>query len=590
MNAMSATTPCVAADGYGFSYADTGPRRLDGLTFRVAAGERVAVMGATGAGKTTLMASLNGLIPHHIEGDATGELRICGRPVGSSRISDLVRDVGLVMQDAEAQITGATVLEDATVGPANLGLPRDDVMARARAALRAVGLEGLESRAASQLSGGQQQRLAMAGVLAMRPRILALDEPTSELDPAGARDVIDVIDGLSRDAGTTVLLATHDGELACRWADRLLVLESGRLAYDGPPAPFLTDAARVARAGLRQPDAPAVVHALRTKGLLTSDDDDSTAGRGATVESVARFLGPRLPARTRGRGGTPRPAPQTPEEPPEGSPAGPPPVLGTCDLSYIYPSGVRALDGVSLQVRRGEFVALLGRNGAGKSTFARCLDGLLRPASGTVTVLGRPTDGRPVHELAGQVGYVFQNPDHQIFSASVFDEIAFGLRNRGAGEEQVRDVVERVAGQVGLDERLDVHPFRLGRSERQRLAVAGVLALEPEILVLDEPTTGQDWPGAAAMMGLARRLNEAGRTILMITHDMAVAARYARRAVVFDEGRLIADGDMTSLFADQDLLGRAGLRAPQVSLLARRLGMPTVTTVEEFVAAWEAGR
>lgn len=584
---MSAATPCVAADGYGFSYADSGRRQLDGLTFQVAAGERVAVMGATGAGKTTLMASLNGLIPHHIEGDATGELRICGRPVGSSRISDLVRDVGLVMQDAEAQITGTTALEDATIGPANLGLPRDEVMARARAALRTVGLEGLEGRATSQLSGGQQQRLAMAGVLAMRPRILALDEPTSELDPAGARDVIDVIDRLSRDAGTTVLMATHDGELACQWADRLLVLQSGRLAYDGPPTAFLADAARVAKAGLRQPDGPAVVHALRANGLLTGGDGGPVAGCGATLETVARFLEPRLPARARGRAATPRPAPQAPDQVSEGSLAGPPPALSICDLRYVYPSGVAALDGISLQVRRGEFVALLGRNGAGKSTFARCLDGLLRPASGTVTVLGRPTAGRPVHELAGQVGYVFQNPDHQIFSATVFDEIAFGLRNRGAGEEQVRGVVERVAGQVGLGGRLDVHPLRLGKGERQRLAVAGVLALEPEILVLDEPTTGQDWPGSVAVMDLARRLNEAGRTILMITHDMAVAARYARRAVVFDEGRLIADGDMTSLFADQELLERAGLRAPQVSLLARRLGMPTVTTVEDFVAAWE---
>ena len=571
---------CLQATDYGFRYDGSDRHQLQAVRFAVRPGERVAVMGATGAGKTTLAMSLNGLVPHHHDGEVTGDLVVLGSSVPDSTINELVRRVGLVMQDPESQITGRTVLEDAAVGPANLGLDREAVLARARDALGRVGLAELEERDTGHLSGGQQQRLAIAGILAMAPQLLVLDEPTSELDPAGAERVFEVIRSVSGDDGRTVVLVEHAPELVAEWADRLLVLVEGRLVYDGVPAGFFSAPELVDAAALRQPGAAAVVSALRDADLLPSEalahpllqDGLVPVSVAAAVDLLRRHVP--VTARARAVDAEPPPADDRPV------------VLRAVDLEHRYPSGVLALDGVSVDVRHGDFVALLGSNGAGKTTFARHLNGLLRPTGGTVEVYGRPTAGRPLHELATEVGYVFQNPDHQIFATSVFDEVAFGLRNQGRAEDDVAERVRNVVAQVGMTEHLHTHPYRLGKGQRQRLAVASVLALQPDILVIDEPTTGQDWAGSLAMMELVRSLNGAGHTIVMITHDMALAARYARRALVFDGGRVAADRPVRDLFVDGDLLRRAQLRPPQVTELALALGMAPVTSVDEFVHAW----
>lgn len=564
---------CIEARDYGFRYDAADEPQLRNLTFAIRQGERVAIMGATGAGKTTLAMSLNGLVPHHHEGEVSGHLCIDGHDVAATTITQLVRDVGLVMQDAEAQVTGRTVGEDAAVGPANLGLPKHEVLIRARAALEQVGMGGLERRATSQLSGGQLQRLAIAGILAMKPRILVLDEPTSELDPAGAAQVLSVLHALSDEPdGPTVILVTHEPELVMEWASRLLVLGDGRLIYDGAPAAFFVDTDLVRRSGVRQPGVVSAVVALREAEAIAA------IPLPVTMEEAVALLRPHR------RAGEVVVAPR--DEPPV-APKNPP-VLRTVALSHRYPSGVVALAGVSVDIHEGEFVALLGANGAGKTTFARHLNGLLRPTTGIVEVNGRATAGRPVHELAAEVGYVFQNPDHQIFAASVFDEVAFGLRNRGVGEREIAERVQAVAHRVGLDGQLRTHPYRLGKGQRQRLAVASVLATEPGMLVIDEPTTGQDWSGSLATMELVQSLSDEGHTILMITHDMALAARYARRALVFDQGRIVADRDMRALLGDGDLLHRARLARPHVTELAVRLGLSPVGTPEDFVVAWGA--
>lgn len=570
--AENTISTCIQADAYGFRYEDTAEPQLRGITLQIPVGERVAIMGATGAGKTTLVMSLNGLVPHHHDGDVEGGLTVLDRQVAASRITDLVRDVGLVMQDPESQITGQRVLDDAAVGPANLGLAKAEVLARARQALERVGMSDLEDRDTAHLSGGQQQRLAIAGILAMSPQLVVLDEPTSELDPAGAEQVFDVVRSLS-EGNQTVLLVTHEPELVVDWADRLLVLAGGQLVHDGPPADFFANADLVEAAALRAPGATEAVSALRRAGLVEA------ATTPVTIDAAVDVLRPQLPAAA-----TSSAAIAEPEA--AGRPGDV--VVRTRYLAHRYPSGVDALAGVSVDIRQGDFIALLGRNGAGKTTFARHLNGLLRPTSGSVEVSGRPTDDRPLHDLATEVGYVFQNPDHQIFAASVFDEVAFGLRNEGREPDDVEARVRAVVERVGMGDFLHTHPYRLGKGQRQRLAVASVLALEPSVLVVDEPTTGQDWSGSIAMMELVRSLNESGHTIIMITHDMALAARYARRALVFDGGRMVTDRAVRDLFADDELLRRAHLRPPQVTQLAMRLGLPPVTSVKELVQVWKA--
>ncbi|MQA02489.1 MAG: ATP-binding cassette domain-containing protein [Streptosporangiales bacterium] len=560
------------ADGLSFRYRGTDERQLDDVSFRIETGERVAIMGATGAGKTTLVMTFNGLIPHHHAGQMYGYLTSAGLDTVDHDVVDLVRHVGMVMQDPEAQITGRTAIDDATVGPANLGLPREEVFERAHRALDAVGLADLADRDTGQLSGGQQQRLAIAGILAMEPEILVLDEPTSELDPDGTAHVFAVVEKVTDQPGQTAVLVEHEPELVAQWASRLLVLHDGKLVHDGPPGQFFADPVRSREARLRPPQVVSVCCALQDRGVLQQGEV------AVTVDEGVDLLRDRVPhgARAHGRAtSATRPDPSVPV------------AVNARGVSHRYPSGVQALSDVDLAVHEGEFVALLGRNGAGKTTFARHLNGLLRPTVGELLVNDRPTAGRKVSELATEVGYVFQNPDHQIFAASVRDEVAFGLRNAGVAADQAEAKVEEVLELVGMREHIDDHPFRLGKGQRQRLAVASVLALEPQVLVVDEPTTGQDWHGSVAIMELIRELNEAGRTIVMITHDMPLVAAYAHRAVVFDAGRLIADLPVPELFAAEDVLAKAQLSAPQVTRLAKALGLPPVTTVDAFAELWD---
>jgi energy-coupling factor transporter ATP-binding protein EcfA2 len=557
----------IAADSFSFSYAGSGEWQLSAVDLRIRRGERVAVMGATGAGKSTLAMALNGLVPHHHEGQVDGRLVVDGLSTTEHEVPELVRHVGLVMQDPETQITGATVLDDAAVGPANFGLPRATVFDRARRALAQVGMADLEDRDAGRLSGGQKQRLVVAGVLAMESDVLVLDEPTSELDPVGTAEVFEVVREVSADGDATVVLIEHEPELVAEWADRLVVLVEGRVAYDGSPAGFFADLDLVERAGIRAPQVAEAGHLLARAGRF---DGRIPATLEEAVRVFERWPGGPVPdeigAPAREHGG---------------------PVIEAAGLGHVYPGGVAALSGVDVTIHAGEFVAVLGRNGAGKTTFARHLNGLLRPTSGTLRIAGEDASGRSVSDLARSVGYVFQNPDHQIFANSVRDEVAYGLRNLGWEPDAIGERVTAVLDQVGMTALADRHPFTLGKGERQRLAVASVLALSPQILVIDEPTTGQDRRGAAAMMDLVRMLNDEGRTILMITHDMTLVAEHSERALVFASGELIADTTPDQLFGDAELLARGTLRAPQITTLAAELGCPrVVTTLPAFAREW----
>ncbi|MGN6272029.1 MAG: ABC transporter ATP-binding protein [Protaetiibacter sp.] len=559
----------IEVEDFSFSHSGSGAWQLQRVATHIARGEKVAVMGATGAGKSTFAMALNGLIPHHHEGQLDGRVIVDGRGVAESPVLDTVRVVGLVMQDAEAQITGQTVLADAAVGPANFGLPREEVLARAREALAAVGMVELEDRDTTQLSGGQRQRLAIAGIMAMHSEVLVLDEPTSELDPEGTEEVFAVIDRLSASRDATLVLVEHEPELIAEWADRLLVFREGRLVHDGPPADFFASVTDVEAAALRPPQVAEAAHALRASGYTGA----VPVTLGHAVQVLPRWDAARSRPRRERIGA----------EPGE-------PVIEARGLGHVYSGGVEALAGVDVTIARGEFVAVLGRNGAGKTTFARHLNGLLRASSGSLRIAGEEVADRPVSEIARHVGYVFQNPDHQIFATTVGEEVAYGLRNQGWEAERIAERVAEVLAQVGMAEFADRHPFTLGKGERQRLAVASVLALEPQVLVIDEPTTGQDWQGARAMMRLVDELNAAGHTIVMITHDMTLVARHARRALVFAGGRLVADDEPTALFSRPEVLEQGRLIAPQITRLAAALGCPRpVATVEDFLAEWGAG-
>lgn len=570
----SQASTAISIKDFSFSYKGTEKPQLSSINLTIPKGAKVAVMGKTGAGKTTLAMALNGLIPHHHEGAFDGEIEVLDVSTARSELSSVVRHVGLVMQDAESQISGRTALEDAAVGPANFGYERMEVWARAHKALDVVGLSGLEERDTSQMSGGQQQRLVVAGMLALSPEIIVLDEPTSELDPEGASEIYEIVDRLSSEEGKTIILVDHDSERVCEWANLLLVLRDGEVYFWGTPRDFFSNADLVEDAGLRQPDISSLATKLLDHGLLPPGTQiPITLTEGIETLSHAKSLpSVKLIDHSRTSDDTVVAPGKT--------------IIHTEKLNHVYQNGVHALCDVSLSIAPGDFVALLGRNGAGKTTFARHLNNLLTPTSGSVHINGKSIAGVKVSDLAEHIGYVFQNPDHQIFAASVFDEIAFGMRNKGWEESRIDRRVNEVLEAVELPDIRDKHPFTLGKGERQRIAVASVLALEPEVLVIDEPTTGQDWAGAISMMELVSKLNYAGHTILMITHDMLLASRYARRAVVFSNGSVAFDGRMDNLFNSSARVNELFLKMPQVTRVASHLGLGNPLTVDELLERW----
>ncbi len=553
-------------DGVSYRYPKADAAALSDVDLRFPRGSFTVLMGQTGSGKSTLLMTLNGVIPHLKEGTLTGRITLDGTDLRGFRVQTITAHVGLVLQDPESQILGRTVAEDVAFGPRNHGVPRQEILDRTAGCLAAVQLTGFETRETARLSGGQKQRLAVAGILALQPRVLCLDEPTSELDPQGRAELYATVDALRRSGEATIVAVEHASNDVVHRADHLVVLTDGRVGWQGAPTDFFRDA-ELARRHLVKPLPLAVIGAgLVEAGLIEAAQVPLDLD---TAESLLRHLA----------GGRTIPAPDTTAAPPPEPSAEP--VIELRGLTHTYPGGHRGLAGVDLTVRRGEYVALVGRNGAGKTTLVKHLNRLLDPGSGTVRLNGVDARTLPAWQLARQVGYVFQNPDHQIFSSSVAAEVRYGLTLAGLTLAEIEQRIDEVLAVTGLDDVRDEHPFSLGKSARQRLAVASILALRPAILVVDEPTTGQDWAGVQAMMTLIDRLNAAGTTILMVTHDMDVVAHHARRVVVMDGGRVTADGPTGDVLSRLDVLTAAAVETTQTVALSRRLWPASPAVLDE---------
>ena len=479
---------------------------------------------------------------------------------------------GMVFQDPEVQLIHTRVDDEIVFGPENLGVPPGEIAERLAWALHVTGLTDYRDRSPLLLSGGEKQRVAIAAVLAMRPQTLVLDEPTASLDPAGKAAIFGVLADLTRQHNMTVVMATQETERALRYADRILVLGDGVIALDGAPEQIF-----------RQADT---LHAL---GLATSEMTElsrrlsAATGRSYhfnTVSGAYRRLrkevgrGDLAPAPIRSLHGL----------------LADPPQIRIEHLSYSYDAERDALQDINLNVWRGEFVALVGRNGSGKTTLARHLNGLLRPATGAVTIDGLDTRTQRTSALARRVGYVFQNPDHQIFAATVRDELAFGLRVQGAPAAVVEQQVAEALDLFGLAAHAAQPPASLGYGQRRLVALASILVTQPDILILDEPTDGLDARSQEEIMRAIQGFNAGGGTTLLITHDLSLVANYARRVVALSAGRVIFDGAPSGLFGKKDVLAAAGLMPPRVWRLAERLappGAPTsILTSEQFVTAW----
>jgi len=553
----------VAADEVRFTYRDSERPALRGVNLDLRPGEFVVLMGPSGAGKSTFCATLNGLIPHLIKGQLDGQVRVRGVAPAEHRVTSMSPMVGLLFQDFESQLFSTNVALEVAFGPENLGLPRDQIQKRVDRWLDFVALRGLEDRQPATLSGGQKQRLALASVLALEPDILCLDEPTTDLDPLGKEQVFAVAKRVRAErSGHTMLLVEHETAEALE-ADRVVLMVDGRVADAGPPRVIFQKVDELIQVGVQPPQVAEAFHrlGLRPLPLTCADALDRMRASGLRIspQKYAALLNKEEERRVRCGAE----------------------IIRVEGLRHSYGQSADAVAGVSLAIRRGEFVAILGQNGSGKTTLVKHFNGLLKPSAGKVMVEGRDAAAVPVSALGRTVGYVFQNPDHQIFAETVADEVAFGPRLAGLSRAEADTRVNEALEAVGLSEHRSHDPFLLTKGQRQRVAVASVLATKPQVIILDEPTTGLDYTEVRSMMDLVKRLNEAGHTIIIVTHSMWVAAEYAHRVILMDEGRVILDEPSRSAFAQVEKLRQAHLKQPQIVELSHRLGS-VLLSVDEF--------
>ncbi len=541
---------------------------LKHVSLVVPRGELVVLMGRSGSGKSSLCYALNGLVPQFIRGDWAGTVTVHGQPTTQSPVWQQANRVGMVFQDFETQLVSTNVEAELRCALEAQGGTHDfadeeSFREHVRRLLDMAGLSGLERRDPFSLSGGQRQRLVMASVLVREPQVIVMDQPLTDLDPAGRRQFLRLLEELKA-KGITIMIAGHGIEDLME-ADRVCVLDAGEMVWQGTPRELLGQPELAERYGV----AP--------YPLATCFQEQGVADLPTTVEEAwqladtlnLNIVAPQLHEQDSGFARSEPPAT----------------VLELSNVSAHYQPDVPALSRVSVSFQAGEFVAILGQNGSGKSTLAKLCNGLLLPSEGRVLVLGKDTQQTGV--LSSLVGYVFQNPDHQIFAETVRKEVAFGAENAGCSPDECDARVTEALQAVGLTGAEECDPFSLTKGERQRVAVASILAAKPQVLIVDEPTTGLDAEESARMMNMMRTLNQQGHTVIVITHDMGIVANYATRCVLMRDGAILADGPTREIFSDPELIRSAALDLPALTRFAQRWGV-TLLAIEEVRKAWRA--
>jgi energy-coupling factor transporter ATP-binding protein EcfA2 len=568
-----------------FTY-ERGPLALQDITLSVKKGEIVGILGANGAGKTTLCFHLNGIIPTVYAGTEKGTISMCGLDPWENPIIELSQKASMVLQDPETQFTTTDVASELYFGPANLGVDKEEIFRRAKWAAGVCGISGLEERKPQELSGGQKQRVALAAGLTMLPEVLILDEPTSQLDPVGTTEVFDVVSELANTKDMTIVITSHKTDEVARLADKVLVLKGGAMVTYGTPREVFAQAELLNEVGVNPPAAASLVVALAKKIPGFEVKYQKAGGIPLTVKECYDLLKQLLDE------GFLKIEWQEPSRPlvVEGKP-----VIEMENVTFTYPARipVTALRDVTLTVNKGEFVAIIGQNGSGKTTLVKHFLGLLEATEGTVKVGGEDVRELTIGSIAKSISLILQNPDYQLFSISVQKELEFGLRNLGLPEDVIKERVDKALAEVGLEEVRDIFPFRLSFGDRRKVAAAAGIAMNPEVLVLDEPTTAQDYIGRHVLCQIATRMRNQGKTIVMISHDMDLVAQYADRLVVMAEGRIIADGPKRQIFDMKNELEKAFLKPPQVTQLSQLLceyGIrENLVTVEELANCFKPG-
>ena len=562
---MAERKPIISFRNFSFQYRAQKRPTLTDINLEIYPGERVLIAGPSGSGKSTLAGCINGLTPFSNPGACTGTLTVDGVDAPHSSLFELSAHVGTVLQDPDGQFIGLTVGEDIAFALENSCTPQDEMHAITRHAAELVGIENHLGYAPHELSGGQKQRVSLAGVMVDQVKILLFDEPLANLDPATGKQAIELIDEIQKKTDTTVLIIEHRLEdVLWRNVDRIVLVNDGTILADLRPDELLSGSL-LAENGIRE---PLYVTALRYAGVdITPDKHPAHVDSLVLDDADTQKLRDWFTAR-------PRPAAQPEREP----------LLEVKGLCFGYQKGQQTLQDVSFSIGKGEMVSIVGRNGAGKSTLSKLICGFEAPDAGEIFLNGKPLAEENIRRRAQHIGYVMQNPNQMISKTMIYDEVALGLQRSGLTEEQIREKVEATLKVCGL------YPFRnwpisaLSFGQKKRVTSASVLALDPELILLDEPTAGQDFRHYTDIMEFLRGLNARGVTVVMITHDMHLMLEYTRRALVFCDGRLIADRTAAAVLCDPALVEQAALKETSLYTLANRCGIaPAQEFVERFI-------
>ena len=569
---------CVS---FSYGTAADGAYALKDIDLSVEEGTFVGLIGPSGAGKSTLASAITGAIPHHYRGRLFGSTLVAGLDTCEASLTDIAKVAGSVLQDIDAQMVASVVEDELLFGLENFGIDHRAIEGRIASALDAVGIADLRHREIATLSGGQKQKVAIAAILAMTPRVIVMDEPTSALDPASARDVFEVLRRAKEMTGMTVILIEQTVALLAEYCDRVVVIDQGRIALDGTPTDVFSHGETLRAIGVDTPRTVRISNSLAETGLAPNDSPALTLDGAESL--VAGILAPGLskssPIVPRTLGDRPD-ARNTVDERPI--------IVDVAGAAYSYGTGQAGIEGIDLTVRAGEILAVVGQNGAGKTTFTKLLNGLIKPSAGVVRIAGLDTRTTPVSALASHAATLFQNPDRQLCRNTVVEEISFGLELQGAPTDAARERARHVAATFGLPE--NASPFNLSRGQRKMVALASVVALEPELIILDEPTSGLDYRECMTVMETVRQRALDGAAVVMVCHDMEVVSDFADTLAVMTEGRLIEVGPSREVFANDALLAHARIAAPCVPALGKRLAarfhpsFAHITEVADLVA------
>ena len=544
---------------------------LNSVDLKIYPGEFVGIIGPSGSGKTTLASLFSGAIPHHYSGELLGSVKIAGQDTKNLALTNIACLIGSVIQDIDAQMVAANVEDEILFGLENFGVPHDEIPNRIASSLETVGISDLRNRDLDTLSGGQKQKVAIAAILALKPKVLVLDEPTCALDPVSSRMIFSILQNLNKKFGITIVVIEQKVALLSEYCKRLIVLSKGELVLDAPVSLALKDIELLRKVGINYPRTTRLLKQLQDEQIC--NPADLTVGVEETVNTIVKTL--RTDYSKLSNSNNSNNAESALESHEEAfikdnnSDNSNKPCLSLNNVSFAYANGVKALKDISFNANSGELIALIGRNGAGKTTITKIINGLLRPTEGSVAIDGTDTKSLRISQIAKYVSTLFQNPDRQLCKETVLEEVALSCILIGQNEDEAKARAMEIIDELELDSKAS--PFMLSRGQRQMVALAATVVTNPKILLLDEPTCGLDYKECMRIMQVVERLRKNGCCVIMVCHDMEVVLDYATRLITINDGKLIIDGSAHDVFEKPEVCSAAALYPPLLCSVSQGL-------------------